>query len=112
MAENVLPTDFADLAHYVLEWALPTEKARHQKRLASSLEVVTEFNNALYPRMDSIIAYLNRFPLDAMPPETINLLNLARAYMETSHPVDLGWPTTDLEDAFPSDRFEYLPPSC
>jgi hypothetical protein len=111
MSLGLLPREFADLEPLVREWALTSEEARHRKRLASDLSTVAAFNERLHPRMDAIIAHLNCFSLDALPPEEINLLNLARAYMETSHPVDLGWSTTDLADAFPSERFEYLPPS-
>lgn len=111
MPETTLPPPFADLSHYVAAWSLPSEKARFEKRVASSLAEVRSFNDAMYRRIDDIIVYLNQFPLDALTPDAQALLNLARAYMETSHPVDLDWSTTDLEDAFPSARFEFLSPS-
>jgi hypothetical protein len=111
-AQAALPAPFADLSCYVRDWALPSEKARFEKRVASPLAEVRAFNDAVYARIDDIIVYLNRFPLDAIPPDAQTLLTLARAYMETSHPVDLGWSTTDLEDAFPSARFQFLAPSC
>jgi hypothetical protein len=112
MTEAPLPPPFADLSRYVGDWALPSEKARFEKRVGSSLQDVRSFNDAMYARIDDIIVYLNQFPLDAIPPEAQTLLTLARAYMETSHPVDLGWSTTDLEDAFPSARFKFVSPSC
>lgn len=107
-----LPEPFGDLEVFVDDWALPTEQARFCKRLASTLQEVRQFNDTIHPRMHDIIGYLNQFPLDAMPPEANTLLALARSYMETSHPVDLGWKSIDLEDAFDSSRFTMREPSC
>jgi hypothetical protein len=28
--------------------------------------------------------------------------------MEVTHPIELGWKTTDIEDAFPYQRLEFL----
>jgi len=110
--EPLLPEPFADLSQYVGAWALTTEKERFAKRIASRLEEVCAFNEALFKRIDALIVYLNAQPLHSTDPQVVHLMNLARAYMETSHPVDLHWKTTDLADAFPSDRFEFLEPSC
>jgi hypothetical protein len=107
-----LPDRFADLEEFVDDWALPTEKARFEKRLSTPLAQVRRFNDTIHPHMHDVIGYLNQFPLDQMPAEASTLLDLARSYMETSHPVDLGWSTTDLEDAFDSSRFRMREPSC
>jgi len=106
-----LPEPFSDLEVFVDDWALPTEQARFGKRLTSTLDEVRYFNDTIHPRMHDIIGYLNQFPLDAMPPEEHTLLDLARSYMETSHPIDLGWKTIDLEDAFDPSRFTMREPS-
>jgi hypothetical protein len=107
-----LPAGFEDLEQFVTDWALPSEKARFERRLAASLEEVRHFNDTMHPRMHDVIGYLNGFPLDSLPPDATTLLALARSYMETSHPVDLGWRSTDLEDAFDSERFTMREPSC
>jgi hypothetical protein len=31
--------------------------------------------------------------------------------MEVAAPIDLEWPTGDITDAFPVERFQFLPPS-
>jgi hypothetical protein len=107
-----LPAGFDDLERFVDDWALPTEKARFERRLSASLDEVRHFNDTMHPRMHEIIGYLNGYPLDGLPDDATTLLALARSYMETSHPVDLGWRSTDLEDAFDSDRFTMREPSC
>nr|ART40450.1 K793 [uncultured bacterium] len=68
----------------------------------------------MFPRMDAICTLLDRHSVaefDTLPAEVQNLHNLALAFMEVSHPIDMGWRTTDVDDAFPSSRFEFLPPS-
>jgi len=107
-----LPPGFGDLERFVDDWALPRELARFERRLAASLDEVRHFNETMHPRMHDVIGYLNGFPLNSLPPDATTLLALARSYMETSHPVDLGWRSTDLEDAFDSDRFTMREPSC
>lgn len=109
----LLPAGFDALAPFVDEWALTTEKERHHKRIASPLDAVRAFNQAVAPHIHDIVAHLNRFPgadPDTLAPAERNLYNLALAYMETSHPVDLNWQRPDIDDAFPVDRLEYLSP--
>lgn len=108
-----LPEEFADLAPYT-EWSLPSEHERHLKRITSSLDTVRAFYRALFPRMDAVCGFLSHYRVeefDALPAEVKNLHHLALAFMEVSHPIDMGWRTTDVDDAFPSARFEFLPPS-
>jgi hypothetical protein len=108
-----LPPAFQELSPFVTEWALPTERERHYKRVGVSLDVVRGFNRAVAPRIHDIIAHLNTFPgvdPDTLPPPERNLFNLALAFMESSHPVDLHWQRPDIDDAFPFERMEYLAP--
>jgi hypothetical protein len=107
-----LPPEFADLDHYVDSWALNSEQDRFERRISSRLEDVKAFNDAMFERIDAVICYLNTQPLHSPEPQVVCLMNIAKAYMETSHPVDLLWKTTDLADAFPSVRFQFREPSC
>ena len=111
MAEGSLPDAFADLAPF-LEWALPTEEARHRKKVASDLETVRAFYGAVFPRMEAIIAYLNTREWETLSGSDRALYFLACALMEVSHPVELGWKTTDIADAFPTDRVQFLSESA
>jgi hypothetical protein len=106
-----LPSQFADLARFAPVWALKTEQARHENLLAQNIGSLRTFYDAMLPRMDEITVYLNQFPLDAMPADAQALFDLAMTFMESAHPIDLRWRTTDIEDKFPSGRFEFLSPS-
>ena len=109
-----LPAGFEDLARFVPGWALPAEYDRHEKRLALSIEEVRAFYDALFPRMEAVMAHLQRLPADALESlgeDERNLFYLAMGFMEMSHPVDLGWKGVDIEDSYPIRRIDFLPPS-
>lgn len=89
MLEQALPETFTDLQNLAAEWALPTEAERNRKRLITSIDDLQLFYDALLPRMEAIVGYLNQFPLNALPPDAEALLNVALAFMEVSTAVEL-----------------------
>lgn len=106
-----LPEQFAALAPFVPVWALKTEEKRHLNLLVQSIDSLRTFYDAMLPRMDEITLYLNALPIDEMPPDAQTLFDLGMTFMESAHPIDLRWRTTDIEDKFPSERFQFLSPS-
>jgi hypothetical protein len=100
-----LPPEFSDLQPWIAEWALPHERDRMQKLIAIDIETLRPFYDAMLARMPAIRHYLDHFSLNAMPPEAATLFDMALTFMETAHPIDLGWKTTDIEDKFPHERF-------
>jgi hypothetical protein len=62
----MLPDEFADLEPFAVDWCLPTEGERYEKRLASSMDEIQALYDAVTPRARQAIEYCNRFPLDAM----------------------------------------------
>lgn len=112
MSRTSLPQPFSDLTPFVDAWAYKTEKERHDKLMGSSIDELRPFYDAMLSRMDAITLYLNKFHLDDMPAAEQLLLDLAMGFMESAHPIDLNWKTTDIEDKFPSERFIFFPPSC
>ncbi|HUU26014.1 MAG TPA: hypothetical protein VMW68_10685 [Methyloceanibacter sp.] len=109
MTKRTLPEGFQDLARFVEKWARPLERERYNALLDTTIDELREFYDTMLPRMQAIEAYLDPFGLDGMPDEARTLFDLAMTFMETAHPIDLGWRTTDIEDSFPADRFEILP---
>ena len=112
MTSNSLPADFADLSPWVTHWALRSEEARYRKLEASGIAELRAFYDALFPRLDAIIRYLDCYTVETLPPDAKVLFDLAMTFMETAHPIDLHWDTTDIDDKFPSNRFEFLGPSA
>jgi hypothetical protein len=76
VVERCLPSDFADLEVWVEGWALPTEGERYDKREASSFVEVQSFYDAIVPRAEAATAYLDKLPLDALPPDAKKLMYL------------------------------------
>jgi hypothetical protein len=71
-----LPPEFADLEPWADEWALPTETERYTKRCTDPFEKTQAFYDAIFPRGEAILAYLDTCSLDDLSDEALNLLRL------------------------------------
>lgn len=108
---HLLPEQFKALEPFASEWALASESERNKKRRSSAMEEIRAFYGAMLPRMDQIIAYLNRYPLDEMPEDAKRLFYLALSFMEVSPAVELfGEP--DESGVFPADRLKIIEPGA
>ena len=89
MTEKLLPKDFQDLEAFATYWALPTGNERADRRRESTMEQIQAFYDAILPRMDAVMEYLNTFAIDELPEEAKPLLYLSLALAEVSRPVEL-----------------------
>ena len=104
MSNGLLPNPFKDLEPFASGWALATERERNRKRLSSTMEELRAFYNAVLPRMEAILEYLNQFPPDKMPEEARRLFFLTLSLAEIAPAVELfGQP--EVIDGFESSRF-------
>jgi hypothetical protein len=87
-APPTLPADFADLEAYA-DWALPTERERYGKRLASTMDELQDFYDTAFPRMEAALDFLDQYPLDAMPEDATRLLWLYAGLVTASFPVEV-----------------------
>ena len=83
-----LPKEFADLQPFAA-WALPDERTRYAKRIASTMDELQSFYDAAFPRMEDALTYLDPFDLDALPDDARNLLWLYCALVTVSFPVEV-----------------------
>jgi hypothetical protein len=83
-----LPSEFSNLERFA-DWMLPTSVERNRKRLASSMDEINALYNALLPRLEEILAYLDRFSLEEMPQDAQRLLCLCLSLAEISIAVEL-----------------------
>jgi hypothetical protein len=83
-----LPEPFADLEPFA-DWCLATEAERYAKRLASSMDELQAFYDAAFPRLADATAYLDGFPLDALPEDATHLLWLCYSLVNASFPVEV-----------------------
>ncbi len=98
------PEGYEDLDH-LAAWALPTEIERHERRLSSTIEELREIYDAVLARIDEILTYLNKTPLDELSPRQQNLLNLTLSLAEVAPAIEFyGQP--EVVDGFDSKRLK------
>ena len=87
--ETSLPDGFGDLEHLAPAWALPTERERYAKRMASSMEEIQAFYDELYPRARAAMDHLDQFDLAEMSPENQRLMWLLFSLCAIGHSVEV-----------------------
>lgn len=92
-----LPHEFADLEPFT-EWCLGAEAERYAKRLSSSMEEMQAFYDAAFPRLEEILAYLDKFELNSLPPDAEQLLLLCYSLVNVSFPVEV-WRQARVPDS-------------
>jgi hypothetical protein len=97
VTRNQLPLAFADLEPWS-DWALPTERQRYAKRLASTLEELERFYAAAFPRLEDAAAYLEQLPLDDLPDDATRLLQLTYSLINISFPIE-AWRQPRVPDS-------------
>ena len=88
MTPEVLPAAFRELERY-LGWALPSERERMAKRVASPMKEIIEFHSAMSKRLEEIIDYLNQFPYAELGPDARLLCDMALSLVEVSSLVEM-----------------------
>lgn len=76
MSDAKLPSAFAELEEFAQTWCLPNESERWNRRMSSSMADMRRFYDAFFPRLDEAIDYCDKFSLDDMPDDVVNLLHL------------------------------------
>ena len=88
LPKTLLPTEFSDLEPFAEQWCLPSEPERYDMRLASSIAEMLSFYDAVTPRAEAAMTYLEQFPLDSLPQDATNLLHLLYSMIMVSFPVE------------------------
>jgi hypothetical protein len=98
MTAALLPARFSELEPFAAVWCLPTERERFARRMASSMDELQAFYDALFPRAEEAIAYCDEFPLDDMPDDAQRLLQLLYSLVMVSFPVE-SWRQPHVPDS-------------
>jgi hypothetical protein len=94
---TVLPPAFAELEPHAGAWSLATEPERWARRMTSSIDELDAFYDAIFPRVEEAIAYCDRFALDQLPEDALNLLRLVYSFVTVSFAVEL-WRQPNVPD--------------
>ena len=97
-----LPSQYDDLEKFS-GWVLGNDRLRNRKRLASSMEEIQEFYDAMMGRLDNILEYLSQFPPTEMPEDARNLCFLALSLAETAPCVE-NYSQPSVIDGYDSER--------
>src|ERR1700747_81829 len=92
-----LPAEFADLEPY-LEGDLATEPERYAKRLASSMAEMQAFYDGAFPRLNDVIDYCDKYPLDDLPEDAQTLMHLMQSLIMVSFPIE-AWKQPRVPDS-------------
>ena len=85
---NAFPAAFAELEPYA-DWALPTERERYAKRIASTMDELQGFYDVAFPRLEDAATYFEQYQMDALPEDAQRLLRLYCALVTVSFPVEV-----------------------
>ena len=86
---SILPSGFEDLEPFVADWAKPTRAERYATRLSKSIDELVEFYDAIAPRSEEAIAYLDALELDALPDDATRLMQLLYSMILVSYAVNI-----------------------
>ena len=78
MNEPLLPDAFEELAPFA-DWALETERARTEKKVVASMDEIRAFYDAMIPRIENVLAFLEDHFGGDMPTEAhrLHLMSLS-----------------------------------
>ena len=85
----LLPAEFSDLEPWVEEWCLDGEPERYAKRLSSTMDEIQAFYDAVFPRAEAAMEYLDKFPLEDLPEDAFRLLKLLYSLILMSFAVEI-----------------------
>lgn len=85
----MLPSAFAELEGYAQTWCLATETERWNARVNASMPQLRDFYDAFFPRLEEAIDYCDKFPLDEVPEDALNLLHMIYSLIMVAMAVEI-----------------------
>lgn len=89
MSATTLPPQFADLERWVADWARPTRQERYDMRLSKKYVELEEFYDAVAPRAEEAIDYLNTRDITDPADEDARLMQLLYSMILVSYAVNV-----------------------
>jgi hypothetical protein len=84
-----LPEQFKELNVFVDDWCFPSQMERTKARQESNMKDITAFYEAMEPKMQEILDYLDTFAIDELEGEAMTLLELTYALAEIAPAVEM-----------------------
>jgi hypothetical protein len=99
MPDALLPSAFAELEKYAQIWCLATETERWNARMASTMPQMQQFYDAFFPRLEEAIDYCDKFTLDGLPEDALNLLHMIYSLIMVAMSVEIMHQTAPVSAA-------------
>jgi hypothetical protein len=87
--ERALPAGFEELEEFVAYWAVAGQNERRYQRCDTTFDEIKRFYDAMYPRADEAMAYLDKFPLRDMPGPEARLMRMVLSLAQASMAVEI-----------------------
>ena len=87
-ADRALPERFVDLEPF-LDWSVEPESARTARKVNASMDEVRAFYDAMMPRLDEVLEYLERYFGKSMPTPAHRLYLLSLSLVGVATLVEL-----------------------
>jgi hypothetical protein len=84
-----LPEQFSDLEPYAADWALATRAERYAARLDRPFDDLVVFYDAVAPKAEEAIAYLDTLNLNELPKDATRLLHMLYSSILVSYAVNI-----------------------
>jgi hypothetical protein len=94
----LLPSEFSEFEPYAQKWCLATETERFKARVSNPMDELQSFYDAFFPRAEDAVAYCDKFELDDMPDDALNLMRLIYSLIMVSFPVE-AWRQPTVPDS-------------
>src|SRR3546814_12866216 len=85
-----LPAQFAELERFI-DWALPSETERYDKRLAATMDEFQDVYDTAFPLLANSTDYLKSVSLDDISDEATTLLRILEYLVTVAFPFQV-WP--------------------
>ncbi|SPB18576.1 hypothetical protein NOV72_05776 [Caballeronia novacaledonica] len=99
-----LPEAFAELNEFVGTWALASETGRTTQRHTVGMPAIVAFKDAMLPRVDELVAWLNQYRLDSLPDEAKTAMYLLLSFAEIAPAVEF-YQQPNVIDGYDPFRF-------
>jgi hypothetical protein len=84
-----LPAGFEELECFVDHWGGHTTQERMSARCSVEMPEIRQFYDAMTERAEDALVHLEQFPMDAMPPDALQLLALVLALAQAHIAVEV-----------------------
>ena len=100
-----LPDTFQTLEKFVDDWALATQNERQRRRAACTPDELLKFYNAMLPRLEKALSYLNGLTLGSLPDPARRLLYLTLSFAEVAMFAECYKGKPQVPNSFEETRF-------